>query len=60
MPDKSIIFKRIVLEQEGFVIVYYVINYKKSIFPRSEYTDMHAYFKRMTTLLNEQIVLKKV
>jgi len=59
MPDKSIIFKRVVLEQEGYVIVYYVINYKKSIFPQSEYTDVHDYFKKMTDLLNEQIVLKK-
>jgi hypothetical protein len=47
------------MEQDGYVIVYYVINYKKSIFPRSEYTDIHDYFKKMTDLLNEQIVLKK-
>jgi hypothetical protein len=60
MPDKSIIFKRVVLEQEGYVIVYYVINYKKSLFARSEYADVYDYFKRMTDLLNEQIVLKKI
>jgi len=59
MPDKSIIFKRVVLQQDEFVIVYYVINYKKSIFPQSEYADVYDYFKKMSDLLNEQVVLKK-
>jgi Domain of Unknown Function with PDB structure (DUF3857) len=59
IADKSITFKRIVAEQEGYVIVYYVISYKKSFYPQANYPDIHAYFKKMNEILNEQIVLKK-
>jgi hypothetical protein len=59
MPDKSISFKRIVAEQDGYIIVHYVINYKKATYPKADYPDIYAYFKRMNELLNEQIVLKK-
>jgi hypothetical protein len=60
IADKSITFKRIVTEQEGYIIVYYVIIYKKSVYPQADYPDIHAYFKKMNEILNEQIVLKKV
>jgi hypothetical protein len=59
MPDKSISFKRLAMEQEGYVIISYVINYKKSFYPESDYPTIYAYFKKMTEILNEQIVLKK-
>ena len=59
IADKSIGFKRIVAEQEGYIIVYYVISYKKSYFAQAEYPDVHLYFKKMNEILNEQIVLKK-
>jgi hypothetical protein len=59
MPDKSINFKRILTEQDGYIIVYYVINYKKSTYAQADYPDIHAYYKKMTEILNEQIVLKK-
>jgi hypothetical protein len=59
MPDKGITFKRIAGEQEGSVIVNYVISYKKSIYPQSDYPNIRAYFKKMNEILNEQIVLKK-
>jgi hypothetical protein len=59
IPDKTITFKRLVAEQEGYVVIYYLISYKKSFYPVSEYPDIHAYFKKMNEILNEQIVLKK-
>jgi uncharacterized protein DUF3857 len=59
MPDKSITFKRIAGEQDGYIIIYYLINYKKSFYPQGQYPDIHAYFKKMNEILNEQIVLKK-
>lgn len=60
MPDKSITFKRVIGEQEGYIIVNYVINYVKSLYPLADYPDIHAYFKKMNEILNEQIVLKKL
>jgi hypothetical protein len=59
MPDKSITFKRVIGEQEGYIVVNYVINYVKSRYPQADYPDIHAYFKKMNEILNEQIVLKK-
>jgi len=60
MPDKSITFKRIAGEQDGYIIVFYTINYKKSFYPQAAYGDIYAYFKKMNEILNEQIVLKKL
>lgn len=60
MQDKSITFKRIVAEQDGMIQVSYIINYKKSYFPQSDYSGIYEYFKKMTDFLNEQIVLKKI
>ena len=60
MPDKSISFKRAVGEQDGYIVVYYLISYKKSTYPQADYPNIHAYYKKMTEILNEQIVLKKL
>lgn len=59
MPDQSIIFRRIVAEQEGVIVVRYVIQYNKPIFFKSNYPDVHAFYKKMHELLDEQIVIKK-
>jgi hypothetical protein len=59
MADNGITFKRLVGEQDGYIVVNYVINYKKSFYPKADYPDIHAYFKKMNEMLNEQIVLKK-
>lgn len=59
MPDQSIIFKRMVMENDGQIIVRYSIVYKKSIFFKEEYPDLHEFYKKMQELLNEQVVLKK-
>ncbi|MBB3054796.1 DUF3857 domain-containing protein [Mucilaginibacter gotjawali] len=60
MHDRSIIFKRIIGEQDGYIVVNYVINYKKSLYSHADYADIYAYFKQMTEMLNEQIVFKKI
>lgn len=59
MPDKSITFKRVAGEMDGYVIVNYVINYKRATYDVAEYPELHEFYKKMFELLNEQIVLKK-
>jgi hypothetical protein len=57
--DKNITFKRIVTEEDGYIIVYYIINYKQSIYSKDDYSSLFAFYKKMYEMLNEQIVLKK-
>lgn len=59
MPDQSLTFKRFVVEQDGVIIVRYVISCKKSIFFKEQYPEFHNFYKKMNEMLNEQIVLKK-
>jgi hypothetical protein len=59
MPDKSIVFKRTVAEQDGQIMVRCVIKYQKSLFFKEDYPEFHEFFKKMHEMLNEQIVLKK-
>jgi len=59
MPGNDIIFKRTVGELEGEVAVHYVIDFKRTKFSRDEYPELHAFYKKMYEMLNEQIVLKK-
>ncbi|MDO3627023.1 DUF3857 domain-containing protein [Mucilaginibacter sp. BT774] len=59
MPDQSIVFKRIVAEQDGEITIKYAINYNKSIFFKDDYPVMYDFYKKMYEMLNEQIVLKK-
>lgn len=60
LPGNSIIFKRLVAEQEGTVIVRYTLIFKKPLFFKEDYADFHEFFKKMNELLNEQVVLKKI
>jgi len=60
MPDQSIIFKRTVVEDEGTILVKYVLTHKKTIYFREEYQDLQGFYKKMHELLNEQVVLKKI
>ncbi|MBS1528617.1 MAG: hypothetical protein JST19_23425, partial [Bacteroidetes bacterium] len=59
MPDKSISFKRLAVEQDGQLIVRYTINYSKTIYFKEDYPEFHEFFKKMFEMLNEQVVLKK-
>ncbi len=58
-PDNSIVFKRMVAEQDGQIMVRLNIDHKKSIYFKEEYSDFHEFCKKMYEMLNEQIVLKK-
>jgi len=59
MPDQSIVFKRIVAEDNGTVVVRYALNHKKTIYFSDNYQDLRGFYKKMYEMLNEQIVLKR-
>jgi len=59
MPDQSIIFKRVVGEQDGNVVIRFMISYRQTIFFKENYANFHEFYKKMYELLNEQVVLKK-
>lgn len=59
MPDNSIVFRRIVGEQDGMVLIRYSLYFKKALFFKENYTEFHDFFKKMNDMMNEQIVLKK-
>ena len=59
MPDKGIIFKRVVAEQDGFIIVHYSIDFRKTVYTRDDYPSIRDFYKKMYDMLNEQVVLKK-
>ncbi|MES2064434.1 MAG: DUF3857 domain-containing protein [Bacteroidota bacterium] len=58
-PDKSIVFKRVAVEQDGAIAIRFYIDQRKSIYFKENYPEIHEFFKRMYEMLNEQIVLKK-
>ncbi len=60
MPDRSIIFKRAVSDEDGSVVVSYTIDFSRSYFKKEEYPALYDFFKKMYEMLNEQIVLKKI
>jgi len=57
--DKSISFRRLVEEEDGLLTVRYLLDYKKSSYPKDDYPDLHEFFRKMHELLNEQIVFKR-
>jgi hypothetical protein len=59
MGDRSIVFKRMVVEENGSILVRYTIDHRKSIYFKQDYPDFRAFYKNMYELMNEQIVLKK-
>lgn len=59
MPDKSIVFRRLVGEQDGSIVVRYVMDYKKDIYYKEDYPEIFDFYKKLNELMNEQIVLKK-
>ncbi|RYE36213.1 MAG: DUF3857 domain-containing protein [Sphingobacteriaceae bacterium] len=59
MPDKSIVFKRILIKQDDTISIRYVLSYNKAIYYAEEYAGVFAFQKKLYQMLNEQIVLKK-
>ncbi|WP_259071600.1 hypothetical protein HDF24_00155 [Mucilaginibacter sp. X4EP1] len=60
MPDQSIIFKRTVAEDNGTIVIRYMLDHKKSLYFSEDYPDIRDFYKKMYELLNEQVVLKKI
>jgi hypothetical protein len=58
-PAKGIIFRRMIVEQDGSIVVRYTIDCKKEIYFKEDYPDFHEFFKKMHEMLSEKIVLKK-
>lgn len=59
IPDGTVVFKRIVAEQEGSIMVRYNIDHKKSMYFKENYPEFREFCKKMYDMLNELIVLKK-
>lgn len=59
MPDKSISFKRIIGEQDGSILVHYIITHEQAQYDKKDYADFREFYKKLHEMLNEQIVLKK-
>ncbi|MHB8205781.1 DUF3857 domain-containing protein [Mucilaginibacter sp.] len=58
-PDTSIVFRRMINQQDNTISVRYVVARKKSIYFKKDYANFYDFFKKMYQMLNEQIVLKK-
>jgi hypothetical protein len=59
LPGNGIIFRRVIGEQDGSVLVRYSLYFNKSLFFKEDYPQFREFFKKMTEMMNEQIVLKK-
>jgi hypothetical protein len=59
IPDKSIVFKRLVVEQDGSVMIRLSVDFKQSMYFKENYPEFHEFCKKMYEMLNEQVVLKK-
>lgn len=60
MAGKSIRFKRILGNEDGYITIHYEIRVNQTKFRQSEYPNLHEFYKKMYDLLNEQIILKKI
>jgi hypothetical protein len=59
IPDKSVVFRRLVAEQDGSIMIRLNIDFKQSLYFKENYPEFHEFYKKMYEMLNEQIVLKK-
>ncbi|MDN5286252.1 MAG: hypothetical protein JWR38_2526 [Mucilaginibacter sp.] len=59
IPDKSVVFKRIVVEQDGSIMIRLSVDFKQSMYFKENYPEFHEFCKKMYEMLNEQVVLKK-
>lgn len=59
MPDSSITFRRLVAHDAENISVRYIVDYKKTTYPKEDYPEFYDFCKKMYEMLNEQFVLKK-
>ncbi|MDN3550541.1 DUF3857 domain-containing protein [Mucilaginibacter aquaedulcis] len=59
IPDKSIVFRRMVAEQDGSLMIRLTVDFKQSMYFKENYPEFREFYKKMYEMLNEQVVLKK-
>ncbi len=59
MPDKSIVFTRVVAVTENRLNVRMSVEFKNSFYPVDNYADFREFYKKLFSTLNEQVVIKK-
>lgn len=59
MPDSSIVLRRIFQPSEGSVDFRIKLDFKKSSYLATDYSELQEFYKKLLTSLNEQIVIKK-
>lgn len=57
--DKSISFKRVIGEANGYVELHYTITRTKSKYSIDDYKPIREFYKKMVDMLSEPVVLKK-
>jgi hypothetical protein len=58
-PDNGIIFNRSVQVESNLLNVRMTIEFKRSFYPASAYTEFKEFYKKLFDKLNEQVVIKK-
>jgi hypothetical protein len=59
MPDTSITFSRLMEVKDNVLRVKYEISTRRPVFTADEYEYVKDFYKRMASIMNEQIVLRK-
>jgi hypothetical protein len=59
MPDTSITFMRYIEVKDNELHVKYDINFLRPVFTADEYEYVKEFYKKMASIMNEQIVLRK-
>ena len=58
-PDTGIVFKRSVKLEDGMLNIHISLEYRNTFYLANQYQEFKEFSKKLFTLLNEQIVLKK-
>ena len=58
-PDSSIILQRMLQLDDSGLHIKLTVDFLKPYYPSSEYPDIKEYYKKLFSILNEQVVLKK-
>ena len=59
MPDNSIVFNRRLQAEDNLLNVRITVSFKRSFYPAMSYPAFAAFYKKLFSRLNEQIVIKR-
>ena len=59
MPDNSIVFNRSLQAEDNLLNVRITVSFKRSFYPAMSYPAFAAFYKKLFSRLNEQIVIKR-